>query len=205
MALTAGGVAVYYDSAGHLFENPSDAQIASLSLQIAGKADASAIPQPATTTPKSEMTGGAVGALPTRYAREDHQHPRLTSTTVGSVTAGNTATIDFTRAFTNEPGIDYSELPPAADTATPAAADTAANQQPTMHKVISWKFGPSAAMPNAPAGSYTGCTIRVWKAQTVPTNLATLLLGGVFNLFAASVVGTRFSLIAIARSDVPAT
>ena len=29
-----------------------------------------------------------------------------------------------------------------------------------------------------------------------------LLLGGVFNLFAASVVGTRFSLIAVARSDV---
>lgn len=39
-------------------------------------------------------------------------------------------------------------------------------------------------------------------AQTVPQNLVNLLLGGVFNLFAASVVGTRFSLIAVARSDV---
>lgn len=49
---------------------------------------------------------------------------------------------------------------------------------------------------------YTGCTVRIWKAQTIPQNLATLLLGSVFNIFAASVVGTRFSLIAVARSDV---
>jgi len=57
-------------------------------------------------------------------------------------------------------------------------------------------------LPAAAAGDYTGCTVRIWRAQTVPQNLATLLLGGVFNLFAASVVGTRFSLIAVARSDV---
>lgn len=157
----------------------------------------SEIPQPANAAPMVEKTGAAIGTQNTRFALEDHQHPRVTSTTVGSVTAGNTATIDFTRSFTNEPGIDYSELPPAANTSTPVAADTAANQQPTTHKVIAWKFDAQ--------GRYVGCTIRVWKAQTIPTNLVTLLLGGVFNLFAASVVGTRFSLIAIARSDVPAT
>ena len=37
---------------------------------------------------------------------------------------------------------------------------------------------------------------------TIPQNLVNLLLGAVFNLFGAAVVGTRFSLIAVARSDV---
>lgn len=62
------------------------------------------------------------------------------------------------------------------------------------HKVIAWQRDGQ--------GLYTGCTIRIWRSQTVPQNLVTLLLGGVFNLFAASVVGTRFSIIAVARSDV---
>ena len=51
-------------------------------------------------------------------------------------------------------------------------------------------------------GNYTGAVIKVWRAQTIPTNLVSLLLGGVFNLFASSVVGTQFSVIAVARSDV---
>ena len=75
----------------------------------------------------------------------------------------------------------------------PCTVDTAAAAQPTSFKVIAWQRDGQ--------GLYTGCIIRVWKSQTIPQNLATLLLGGVFNLFAASVVGTRFSLIALARSD----
>lgn len=195
--LTVNGVPVYRDSAGVLRENVSEAQIADLGAQIAGKADVSAVPKPANTAPMAEKTGAAIGGATTRYALEDHQHPRLTSTTVGTVAAGNTATVTFTRAFTNEPGIVYQELPLTADTTAPAAADTAATAQPTQSKVIAWTKDAN--------GNFTGCTLRVWKAQTIPTNLVTLLLGGVFNLFAASVVGTRFSLIAIARSDVAAT
>lgn len=134
--------------------------------------------------------------------RDTHQHERLTSVVVGTVAAGNTATIQFTRAFASEPGIDYQELPPTANTVNPDAADVAANAQPSNCKVIAWTKGPTALLPAAAAGDYTGCTVRIWKAQTIPTNLVTLLLGGVFNLFAAGVVGTRFSLIAVARSDV---
>ena len=151
-------------------------------------------PQPANTAPMSERTGAAIGAVTGRYALEDHQHPRLTSSTTGTVAAGNTASITFTRLFAAEPCIDYCELPPTANTTTPVAGDIDAAAQPTTCKVIAWaKDG---------QGNYTGCTIRVWKSRTVPTNLVTLLLGGVFDIFAASVVGTRFSLIAIARSDV---
>lgn len=192
--LTVNGVPVYRDSAGVLRENAAEGQIADLSAQLAGKADAAAVPKPANTAPMAEKTGAAIGGATSRYALEDHQHPRLTSTTVGFVAAGNTATIVFTRTFASEPGIVYQELPPAADTTTPVAADTAATAQPTQSKVIAWTKDAN--------GAFTGCTIRVWKAQTVPQNLATVLLGGVFNLFAASVVGTRFSIIAIARSDV---
>jgi len=160
------------------------------------------MPSPATAAPKAEATTPAVGSDPKVYSLDGHQHPRLTSTTASSVSSGNTAAISFTRAFTNEPGIVYQELPPTPNTTTPDAGDTAAAAQPTQAKVIAWTKGPTAALPDAPAGSYTGCMVRVWKAQTVPQNLATLLLGGVFNLFAASVVGTRFSIIAVARSDV---
>ncbi|MBB4857020.1 hypothetical protein HNO88_000317 [Novosphingobium chloroacetimidivorans] len=150
----------------------------------------------------AEKTGAAVGTATSRYALEDHQHPRLTSTTVTTIASGNTVAVEFTRPFLNEPGIVYEELPPTASTTTPAAGDTAASAQPTQSKVIAWTKGPTTLLPNALATDFTGCTLRVWKAQTVPQNLVTLLLGSVFNLFAASVVGTRFSIIAVARSDV---
>ena len=152
-------------------------------------------------TPVGEAVAPVPGSAP-KASRRDHRHARLTSAVVGLIATGNTATIGFTRAFGAEPTIDYCELPPAADTTAPVSADTAATAQPTNAKVIAWTMGPTALLPNAAPTDYTGCTIRVWKAQTIPTNLVTLLLGGVFNLFAASVVGVRFSIIALARSDV---
>ena len=154
-----------------------------------------------TLPPSSEAVAPALGGTK-QIPYADHAHQRLTSVTTGAVTTGNTATILFTRFFMNEPGIDYQELPPSPNTVTPDSADTAAAAQPTNCKTIAWTKGPTATLPDAPAGAYTGCTVRIWKSQTVPQNLATLLLGGVFNLFAASVVGVRFSLIAVARSDV---
>lgn len=142
--------------------------------------------------PKGESTVPNAGSM-AKAQGAGHEHPRLTSAVIGSVVSGNTATISFTRSFSKEPSIDYAELPPTSTTTTPDPADTAASAQPTAFKVVAWQRDGN--------GNYTGCTIRVWKSQTVPQNLATLLLGGVFNLFAASVVGTRFSLIALARSD----
>lgn len=151
------------------------------------------MPQPANTAPMAERATASVGAQTARFALEDHQHPRLTSVTTGSIASGNTAVVAFTRSFSAEPGIDYIELPPTPTTTTPVAGDLAATAQPTACKVVAWTMD---------GVNYTGCTIRVFKSQTIPQNLVTLLLGAVFNLFGASVVGTRFSLIAIARSDV---
>lgn len=142
------------------------------------------IPQAATATPRSEMTGGAKGSQMSRFAMEDHQHPRLTSTTTATVASGSTVAVPFTRPFLNKPGVVCTEIEGA----------TGVSAQPAAFKVESWATDAN--------GAYSGCVIRVWRSQTVPQNLATLLLGAVFNLFSASVVGTQFSCIAVARSDV---
>lgn len=112
-------------------------------------------------------------------SRMDHVHPRLTATATGILNASGEATIAFTRIFPTKPGltVTYSE---------------SADGQPVVFKVKSWTQDGSL--------NYTGCVIKGYRAQTIPTNLVTLLLGGVFNLFAASAVGVEYSLIAVQQS-----
>ena len=105
--LTAGGVPVYRDSGGVLREKQGQAEIDALSDAVAAKADSSAIPKPANAAPMAERTGAAIGNATTRFALEDHQHPRLTSTTPVTIASGNMADVTFTRTFDNEPGIAY--------------------------------------------------------------------------------------------------
>ncbi len=114
-------------------------------------------------------------------SRDDHQHPRLTSTTMATIGPANTVTVTFTRNFINAPGIVFTEINGAAT-------------QPAVFKVESWVMTGSL---------YTGCVVRAYRSQTVPQNLVNLLLSAVFNIFGASASGTVFSCIAVARSDVP--
>lgn len=110
--------------------------------------------------------------------RADHQHPRLTSATTGVLNASGEATVVFTRTFPTKPSVSilYSET---------------ADGQPVVFKVKSW----------VQTGSdYTGCVIKGYRSTTVPQNLATLLLGAVFNLFAGSASGVEYSLIAVQAS-----
>lgn len=79
---------------------PASAAVAALAAQI---------PQAASTTPQPEKTGGDVGAVDTRYAKADHQHPRLTSTTYATLDNSGQALVTFTRTFTNKPGINLTE------------------------------------------------------------------------------------------------
>lgn len=152
--------------------------------QAALDAVTAGIPKPANTAPMSEKTGAAVGSQTQRYALEDHQHPRLTSSTEHVVTTGSTVAITFTRTFVNKPSPVFTEI----------EGDTSAAAQPAIFKMQSWTTDGN--------GAYTGGIAKVWRSQTVPQNLITLLLGAVFNLFTASVVGTKFTCIAVARSDV---
>ena len=200
--LQVAGVPVYRDSAGVLREQKDTTQLDQIAVALGGKADASAIPQPATATPKSEMTGGAVGTQPARYAREDHQHPRLTSTTYATLGATGQATVTFSRAFTSKPGLNLTET------------DAAAGSQPLVLRGIAWVQDAS--------GMYTGVTIAGSRAQLLPTltplsGVLTLLgqvitgVNGVvssltgYNIFGGSAAGATVSVIAVARSDVPAT
>lgn len=158
---------------------------AELNAALTGKADASAVPQPASSAPMAEKTGAAIGSATTKFALEDHQHPRLTSTTLATVASGSTVTVTFTRSFTNKPGMVMTEI----------EGDATGSAQPAIFKVQSWTQDANSL--------YTGAVIKVWRAQVIPQNLATLLLGAIFSIFGASVVGTQFSVIAVARSDVP--
>lgn len=200
--LTVAGVPVYRDSAGVLREQKDQAQLSAISTALAGKADTSAIPQPATSTPRSEMTGGAVGTLPTRYAREDHQHPRLTSTTYATLGSNSQAVVAFSRSFLNKPGINLTET------------DAAAGTQPLVLRGLGWVQDAN--------GLYTGVMVQGSRAQILPalTPLSTLLtlvsgvVSGVnalvtmltnYNVFGGSAAGATISVIAVARSDVSAS
>jgi hypothetical protein len=197
---------LYRDSAGFLFDRPDDGPLQSLTAAVATKADASAIPQPAAITPHPEKTGGAKGSEPTRFALEDHQHPRLTSTTYASLAADGTATVAFTRTFINQPGVNMTEV-------------DAAGKQPLVCSVQSWV---RETMTPTPTGAYIGCVIKGQRAQMLPTinplsgtlTLVSTLLQGVnsvfaqltgYNIFGGSAAGASVSIIAVARSDVPAT
>jgi hypothetical protein len=68
----------------------------------------------------------------------------------------------------------------------------AADGQPVVFKVKTWTTDGN--------GNYIGCVIKGYRAQAVPQNLVSLLLGGVFNLFAGSASGVEFSLIAVQAS-----
>lgn len=57
-------------------------------------------------TPMSETTGGASGAA-VSIPRDDHQHPRLTSTTPQVSGANGQTTIMFTRGFDKRPGTTF--------------------------------------------------------------------------------------------------
>lgn len=160
---------------------------------------AAQIPQPATLTPRSEMTGGATGSQVSRFAMEDHQHPRLTSTTYATIGLNGQATVTFSRSFLNKPGLNVTET------------DATVNSQPLVARGLSWVQDAN--------GLYTGVTIQASRAQALPTinalsGLLTLVSGVVtgvnamvaqltnYNVFGGSAVGATISVIAVARSDV---
>lgn len=191
------------------------ANVSDVGTALAAKADASALaakantadlPLPADIMPKSEATTAAKGSEQKRYALEDHQHPRLTSTTKATIASGSTVAVAFTRTFVNKPGITCTEEPP--DTGTMSS-------NPATFRVESWV---REVMTPTPSGAYTGCVIKVWRSRPLPTMtpltigaLLTAVVTGVnalitaltnYDIFGASAVGTTFSCIAIQRSDV---
>lgn len=133
---------------------------------------------PSDMMPLSEA-GSPNSGTDIRLSRTDHVHPRLTSTSSGVLGANGEASITFTRTFANKPAVVMTYV-------------EAADGQPVVIKVKSWTQDAQ--------NNYTGCVIKGYRSSTIPTNLVTLLLGGVFNIFAGSVTGVEYSLTALAKS-----
>ena len=113
-------------------------------------------------------------------SRGDHRHPRLSATATGTLNGSGEATITFTRTFAAKPAFNCNYV-------------EAADAQPVAFKVKTWT--------QDGGGNYTGCVIKGYRSQVVPTNLVTVLLGGVFNLFAGNANGVEYSFIAIQQSS----
>lgn len=186
---------------------------------VAGKADTTAvtalaqtIPVPADDVPQPEMTGGAAGVEGRKVSGAGHRHPRLTSTT-GNTTAkptshvigsDGTVAISFTRTFDVFPGTVFTEVPPQPPT----------NGQPIVMPALPAQFRVESWVRDA-QGKYTGCVVRAWRGQNLPTMglvsglLAAVITGinGVigsltgYNVYAGNVAGTAFTCIAVQRSD----
>lgn len=131
-----------------------------------------------TNTPMNETNAGAAGSG-LKATKEGHSHPRVTSVHTGTLNSSGEADFVFTRTFDQKPGWDI-------------GYEESANGQPVILKIVSWTQDGN--------GNYTGCKVKGYRGQTIPQNLATLLLGAVFNVFGGSVTGLTVSLIVIMRT-----
>lgn len=137
-------------------------------------------PMPADSTPSSESRMGAVGSQSERYARADHQHPRLTSATTHTLDASGLATVTFTRTFATEPAVDLTPIAPGGT-------------QPVILQVDSWIMS---------GGTYTGCVVKGYRLNTLPATLTLLTALVNFSISSGSVNGVRVSVIALQNSAV---
>lgn len=172
-----------------------------LQTTVAGKANTDDIPIPATDIPAPEATGGNAGDDAHRFAMKGHQHPRLTSTTIGSLgTNGLSAAMMFSRTFAAEPGTVLTPIRPGGT-------------QPVSLEINAWimangqTYAAGQTIP-ANAGAYVGCIVKGYRGAS--TTLAAVTVLGVsvavgsqtINPNSGSVNGVRFSCVVVQRSDV---
>lgn len=135
-------------------------------------------------TPKSEAGAPAAGSG-MLASRDDHAHARITAAGYGSLNAsGNSGNLLFTR--------DGQPMPFDAKPCPVLTAVATGKAQPTTLEVATWITDGN--------GKFIGCTVKGYLAQTVPTNLVTLLLSGVYNIFGASPAGIEFAYVMIPAS-----
>lgn len=139
----------------------------------------------ATTAPVSESTIPVIGSVEAA-ARSDHQHPRLTSTTMVTLDANNEAVVTFTRTFSKKPGLAIT-------------FEESVDGMPISFKVKTWATDGS--------GNYTGCVIKGYRATLLPTLSGIILIGPLIsalsnlNIFGGSAQGISVSVIAVQQSS----
>lgn len=131
--------------------------------------------------PKSERSSASAG-VSLMAPREDHTHPRITWSGLATTDVSGIATFDFSaKPF---------DLQPVAVLAYYEASQTS---QPVALRVFEWTM-------NA-GGKFVGCKVKAMRSQAIPQNLATLLLGAVFNLFAGAANGVQVNLVLLPQSS----
>lgn len=118
----------------------------------------------------------AVPGTGVKVSRDTHSHQSRAGTGTGVTNSSGLATIAFSRAFDVQPIMG-----------SPVYEEVAGTQPILFHRVAWIKTG----------AQWTGVTIQAQRAQVIPTNLVTALLGGVFNLFAGGVSGVAVEVIAL--------
>jgi len=150
----------------------SEYDIATIASQVATNLLTSEIPKPESKTPSP-------GTMP-KAARPDHVHERLSSSTGPHALAANgEATVVFTKTF------DVMPVPLFG-------YEEATDGKPVIIKVKSW------TMTN---GKYTGCVIKGYRLQTLPSSL--IVLGALinFDVAAGSTLGVNAFMTAIQNSQ----
>lgn len=130
--------------------------------------------------PISEATTAAVGAG-SAAARDDHVHPRLSSTTVQTTDTNGVATVAFTRTF------------PAAKKPGVVLTGYDTNSQPLMFEVTGFQTDGG--------GNFTGCTVKVYRTRTLPATLTLLTDLLNFNIVGGAASNVEFSCVAIMASN----
>lgn len=135
------------------------------------------------SAPMSEAVAPKSGNQP-KASRIDHQHPRLTSSTRVQLTANGTAAVTYTRAFAAKPAIVLTAINPSG--------------RQVVLEVIS---------DTLVDGAYTGCVIKGYRSQMLPSLSGILLIGPLitalsgFDVLGGSAAGVEVSVIAIQPSN----
>jgi hypothetical protein len=177
--------------------------VAALARSVAQSAVQAVVPPFASTVPMSEAKVASTGEIPA-ITRPDHQHPRLTSSTVGITAAGGTAFVPFTRTFNSVPSMTFTAI---EDNTTPI---------PDFKVQRFLKQDMTSKWNGVADGPIYGCVIYAERARTLPvlaplSGLLTLLSGvitGVNGLAAQlngflptePAAGVNFTCIAVASS-----
>lgn len=130
--------------------------------------------------PEARLAAAGAGV---KASRNDHQHPRLTSSTRVTLGGDGTATVTYTRSFSSKPAISLTAINPSG-------------RQVMLEVVNDIQVG----------ADYTGCVIKGSRAQLLPALTSIVLIGPLisalqnFDVLGGSASGVEVSVIAIQPS-----
>lgn len=127
------------------------------SFDTSNLAKKSEMPTPATSAPKSEASSSAIGGQTSKYALEDHRHPRITWSRNIMLDAKGVGVADFSsKPFPTKPVPSFSKVSGAAG--------------PCSFEVTSWIMNGS---------DYVGANIKGYRTSGPSQTLASVSVVGI--------------------------